>query len=108
GIYIWYNQGNGDFSTKHPIRLPPLYGFSWFELFDYDHDGDLDVALVNGDNADFTYTLKPYHGLRLFLNEGDDQFKEVLFYPIYGATRLIARDFDQDGDTDFAVTALFP
>lgn len=108
GIYILYNQGNGTFSTEHPIRLPPVYGSSWFELFDYEGDGDLDIALVNGDNADFTYALKPYHGLRLFLNDGRNEFEEAYFYPIYGATRVIVRDFDADGDPDFAVAALFP
>lgn len=108
GIYILYNQGDGRFSLQHPISLSPVYGSSWFELFDYDGDGDLDVALVNGDNADFTYTLKPYHGFRLFLNGGDNEFSEAFFFPIYGATRLIARDFDADGDVDFAIAALFP
>jgi hypothetical protein len=107
-IYIFYNQGDGSFSQSRPIRLPPIYGSSWFELFDYEGDGDLDIAIVNGDNADYTYALKPYHGLRLFLNDGDNGYEEALFYPIYGATRLVARDFDRDGDIDFAVTALFP
>ncbi|MCB0632216.1 MAG: VCBS repeat-containing protein [Saprospiraceae bacterium] len=107
-IHIFYNQGDGSFSHSQPIRLPPIYGSSWFELFDYEGDGDLDIAIVNGDNADYTYALKPYHGLRLYLNDGKDQFEEAFFYPIYGATRLVARDFDRDGDVDFAVTALFP
>lgn len=108
GIYILYQQGDGKFSLQHPIKLPPVYGSSWFELFDYEGDGDLDVGIVNGDNADFTYALKPYHGFRIFLNDGADNFDEAFFYPIYGATRLIARDFDQDGDQDFAIAALFP
>lgn len=108
GIYLLFNQGDGRFSLQHPIRLPPIYGSSWFEIFDYEGDGDLDIAIVNGDNADFTYALKPYHGFRLFLNDGDNEFEEVYFFPIYGATRLIARDFDRDGDPDFAIAALFP
>lgn len=108
GIYLLFNQGDGRFSLQHPLRLPPIYGSSWFELFDYEGDGDLDVAIVNGDNADFTYALKSYHGFRLFLNDGDNEFEEAYFFPIYGATRVIARDFDQDGDPDFAIAALFP
>lgn len=108
GIYILYNREDGSFAGRQAIRLPPIYGSSWFELFDYEGDGDLDIAIVNGDNADYTYALKPYHGLRLFLNNGRQQFEEAFFYPIYGATRLAAHDFDRDGDIDFAVTALFP
>lgn len=107
-VHILYNQGDGRFSHAKPIQLPPIYGSSWLELFDYEGDGDLDIAIVNGDNADYTYALKPYHGLRLFLNDGSDQFEEAFFYPIYGATRVAARDFDGDGDVDFAVAALFP
>lgn len=108
GIYVLFNQGDGKFSREQVIQLPPVYGSSWFELFDYDGDGDLDIAVVNGDNADFTFILKPYHGFRLYLNDGSSNFTEAFFYPVYGATRVIARDFDRDGDQDFAIAAIFP
>ncbi len=39
---------------------------------------------------------------------GNNNFKEAYFYPLNGATRLLARDFDQDGDIDFALIATFP
>ncbi|MEM9529030.1 MAG: VCBS repeat-containing protein, partial [Bacteroidota bacterium] len=51
--------------------------------------------------------LKPYHGLRIFINEQDGQFTQQAFVPIYGCTRVVAHDFDQDGDVDFATTAYF-
>jgi len=75
---------------------------------DYDGDGDDDIVTVNGDNADKTYVHKPYHGLRIHLNDGNNQFTESYFYPLYGATRFVANDFDQDGDTDFAIISTFP
>ena len=108
GVVILYNQGNFKFSIDKPIQLKPGYGVSWFDVMDYNGDGHLDFALVNGDNADYSYTLKPYHGLRIYLNQGNNQFKEACFYPIHGATRVIARDFDKDNDIDFAISAFFP
>ncbi len=33
---------------------------------------------------------------------------EAYVYPMHGATRLISKDFDQDGDLDIAVSAYFP
>jgi len=108
GLYILYQTGDLKFSTRQVIRLSPIYGSSWFVTLDYDKDGDLDVAYVNGDNADLSIFPKPYHGLRLFLNDGEDNFKETWFYPIYGATRILAEDFDLDGDPDFAVMGFFP
>jgi hypothetical protein len=72
-----------------------------------DHDQDLDIVLANGDNADYSYALKPYHGVRIFTNEGNNQFHQTWFYPIYGATRVLARDFDEDEDIDLLVNAYF-
>lgn len=107
GVYLMMNQGDLTFKTQQIIRLPSVYGSSWIELTDMDHDGDLDIVLANGDNADYSYALKPYHGVRIFTNDGTNTFEQAWFYPIYGATRVIAQDFDQDGDTDLLVTAYF-
>ncbi|MEL7162684.1 MAG: VCBS repeat-containing protein, partial [Bacteroidota bacterium] len=108
GVYILYQTENGGFHPQRVLRLPPIYGTSWFELLDYDGDGDQDLVVVNGDNADYSNFLKPYHGLRLYLNDGQNAFTEAAFIPLYGATRVVAHDFDEDGDYDFAVTAYFP
>ncbi len=77
-------------------------------LLDYNHDGLTDIVTVHGDNADYSNILKAYHGIRLHVNQGNDVFKEVFFYPIYGVTKVLAEDFDKDGDIDFAATAFFP
>lgn len=108
GIFILYQQEDLQFDMEHVIQLGPEYGSSWFELMDYNRDGHLDVVLANGDNADYSIFLKPYHGVRLFLNNGKNGFEEKWFYPIYGATRVLAEDYDLDGDLDFAVMAFFP
>jgi len=108
GIYILYQERNLEFRLEHVIQMGSEYGSSWFELVDYDGDDDLDIILVNGDNADYSIFSKPYHGIRIFLNDGKNEFEEKWFYPIYGVTRLMANDYDQDGDIDFAVTSFFP
>jgi len=96
------------FTAKKAIRFSPVYGSSWFELADYDGDGDQDIITVNGDNADKSYVHKPYHGMRIHINQGDNVFEEKYFFPMNGATRLLSGDFDQDGDLDFFVVAIFP
>lgn len=107
GILIFYQKEDLEFDVEQVIQLPSEYGSSWFELLDYDKDEDLDIVLTNGDNADYSIFLKPYHGIRLYLNDGTNTFDEKWFYPLYGASRVLANDYDLDGDIDFAVTALF-
>ncbi|MEO0473849.1 MAG: VCBS repeat-containing protein [Bacteroidota bacterium] len=108
GIFVLYQGDNLQFSGEKVLRFHAIHGSSWFELMDFDGDGDQDLAVVNGDNADYSSSLKPYHGFRIYLNQGDNQFAESYFHPLHGATRVIARDFDQDGDTDFAIASFFP
>jgi len=107
-ISILYQEEDLSFRPEKAIRFSPIYGSSWFELIDYDGDGDDDIVTVHGDNADKSNILKPYHGMRIHLNDGTNKFTESYFYPLYGATRVVARDFDQDDDVDFALISTFP
>lgn len=108
GITIFYQTDSLEFRPEQVIRFSPVFGSSWFELLDYDGDGDEDIITVHGDNGDKTPVLKPYHGLRIHLNDGSNHFSETFFYPFYGATRSVSRDFDGDGDIDIAVVSTFP
>jgi hypothetical protein len=107
-ITILYQNTDLSFSAERVIEFSPVYGSSWFDLIDYNQDGFLDIVTVNGDNADKSFVHKHYHGLRIFLNDGKQNFKEAYFYPMNGATRFVANDFDQDGDIDFGVLSTFP
>jgi hypothetical protein len=107
-INLYTNQGDFTFSQKTLLRFPAVYGSSYFEINDFNKDGFFDILYTNGDNSDFSTILKPYHGVRIFLNDGHQQFKESWFYPMYGASWAMARDFDQDGDLDIAAIAFFP
>ena len=107
-VTILYQENDLNFRAEKAIRFSPIYGSSWFELIDFDNDGDDDIITVHGDNADKTYTPKPYHGMRLHINDGNNHFEEKYFYPMNGATRVVSRDFDQDGDFDFGLLSTFP
>ncbi len=108
GIFIFYNRGSGIFEEVRVLQWPPSYGSSFFQLFDYDGDAHPDIIYTCGDNADFPPVYKPYHGIRIFQNDGKNQFKEVLFYPLPGAYSAIPHDFDLDGDLDIAAISFFP
>lgn len=108
GILIYYQDEPMDFRAERVLRFSPVFGTSWFELLDYDGDGDQDLVTVHGDNADKSYVHKPYHGFRIHLNDGQNKYEEAFFYPLNGATRVLPGDFDQDGDIDFCLLATFP
>jgi hypothetical protein len=107
-ISIFYNKGKGNFEEKTILRFPPVHGSSYFELTDFNQDGAPDILYTNGDNADYSSILKNYHGVRIFMNDGKNNFDQQWFYPMYGSIKAIARDFDEDGDLDIAAIAFFP
>lgn len=107
-VYIFYQRTGLQFETRSVLRFPPHYGTTDMQMIDYNGDGQMDIVTAHGDNADFSNILKPFHGIRLHINMGNDKFKETFFYPVYGACKVIAEDFDKDGDIDFAVTSFFP
>jgi hypothetical protein len=107
GMFIYYNEGNGSFKEIRILRFPPSYGSNYFELADFNNDGSPDIITTNGDNGDYPPILKAYHGIRIFLNNGKNEFEEKLFLPVNGVGKVVARDFDQDGDLDLASIAYF-
>ena len=56
--------------------------------------------------GDFASPPKKYHGLRIYLNDGNWNFKESWFYPMNGTYKAVAADFDGDGDGDLAIAAI--
>lgn len=105
---VWFkNNGNLKFTPTTLLRFPPVYGSSGFDLVDMNKDGLLDILYTAGDNSDYSIELKPYHGVRIFTNQGKNAFKQTYFYQMSGAYKAVAKDFDLDGDLDIAAIGFF-
>ena len=107
GVFLFTNKGNGQFEQRQVLRFPAINGSTYFEFADFNNDGLKDILYTCGDNADFSEILKPYHGVYIYLNEKNNQFKQRYFFPINGCFKAMARDFDNDGDLDIASIAFF-
>jgi FG-GAP-like repeat len=107
-LFVYYNIGHTQFEDVSIEQFAPSYGSNGLIISDIDQDGLPDLITTNGDNADISSTLKPYHGVRVYRNEGNKRFALQWQYPMYGASGVAAADFDQDGHIDLAVIAHFP
>ena len=107
-LIIFINDGHGNFSHHPVFQKQPIYGHTSFELADFNHDGKPDFLVTNGDNGDYPSPLKRYHGIRIYRNQGGNEFKEAFFYPLDGAFKAVARDFAHTGNLDIAAISFFP
>ncbi|MEY2794093.1 MAG: hypothetical protein RJA76_2085 [Bacteroidota bacterium] len=106
-VSLFMNKGNGQFEEIEQINLPSYYGTSYLEMADVDQDGKEEIILANGDNADYSYCKKNYHGFRIFKQTISNHWKESKFFPIYGATTVLANDLNGDGKLDLVGSANF-
>jgi hypothetical protein len=107
GVSLFINKGQGSFIEKPLLQFDAVFGSSYMEVADMNKDGHPDLIVSNGDNADYSFSKKAFHGVHIYLNDGRNNFKESYFFPAYGASKTLARDFDQDGDLDMAMIAFF-
>jgi len=107
-ISIFYNDGKGGFVEDQVLRFSPAHGSVYFELADMNNDGFLDILYCNGDNGDYPPILKGYHGVHIYENDGDNNFKSVYFYPMHGVYKSSAADFNQNGHLDIVAISYFP
>lgn len=108
GLFLFANKGGGKFEVRPLLQFGPANGTTYFEFADMNRDGFPDVVIANGDNGEYPSPFKRYHGVRIYLNDGKSNFTEAYFYPINGAFKVVARDFDGDGDLDLAAISFFP
>lgn len=107
-ISIFFNNGKGGYKEETVLRFNPSYGSVFFKLVDMNKDGFPDILYCNGDNGDYPSILKNYHGIRIYENDGKNNFEQVFFYPMYGTFKCGTDDFDQDGDLDIVGISYFP
>lgn len=107
-LVLYVNKGKGEFESRQIARYPPSQGGAAMELVDIDGDGKIDLVTASGDNGDYPPTLKPIHGLRIYLNKGDFSFEEQALLPMNGAYGTRCRDYDLDGDIDIAAISYYP
>ena len=103
GIFIYYNEGHGKYREETALSFSASNGSSFFKLYDFNKDGFDDIIYTAGDNADFKPILKPYHGIYVYLNDGQNNFKQEIFYQLNGAYAAMPADYDLDGDIDLFV-----
>ncbi len=107
-FYVLTNDGKGHFGSEAVFQKQPAFGHNYFELADFNGDGRPDLLVVNGDNGEYESAVKNYHGLRIYLNRGGQRFEEAWLFPLNGATKAMARDFDNDGDLDITAISFYP
>ncbi len=107
-LALYQNQPDGTFVIKELFRAPhPVWGYSGFQLLDFDGDKDTDVLITNGDIMDGP-TIKPYHSIAWLENQGDLKFVEHRLAELPGAHRAEAADLDGDGDFDIVSCTFVP
>lgn len=106
-VYLFHNRGEEAFKRKRLLQFDITAGSTSFKLVDFNGDGHPDILYTSGDNADYSQIFKPYHGVYIYLNDGDFNFAEEWFYPVNGAYDAVPADFNEDGRPDIAVISYF-
>lgn len=108
-LLLFLNRGEDRFEKKLVHKEAVGFGYNHFTLADFNGDGRPDIVTSNGNNMEIPEApLRPHHGVRVLLNRGDLAWEEKYFFPMHGAIKSIADDFDRDGDMDIASIALYP
>jgi hypothetical protein len=105
-ISLFINEGNANFKERIILEFPPHHGSSYFQLEDFNNDGKEEIIMANGDNADYSIVKKSFHGIRVFEHQ-KKTWKEVFFFPSYGATNLLKVDLNHDGLMDMVSSSFF-
>lgn len=106
-VVIFKHTEKGWVDPATVLTFPPVHGVCDIDIADMNKDGRPDIIISNGDNADFSITTKPFHGITVYHNQGNMQFSSAEFIPYPNILHSEIADFDLDGDLDIASTAFF-
>ena len=102
---ILLQNDKGTFSDipEHAFALDAAFESCGSALEDFDHDGDLDLAVISGGNE--YPDQAPEYMTRLYLNDGKGQFERASDFPDIRTNggAVLALDFDSDGDKDLVI-----
>lgn len=103
-LHIQSENGTFKVNQETNFELHRLHEDLASSFFDADNDGDIDLLIASGGNE--FKSGKPIEP-RLYINEkGNLSFKESNFKGIsINASKIIANDFDKDGDIDVFITS---
>ncbi|MDA9774372.1 VCBS repeat-containing protein [Saprospiraceae bacterium] len=107
GVDQYINNGNGGFVKERLVEFDASFGSTHFTAVDWNHDGKQELLYSNGDNGDYLPLMKPYHGIRLYIDNGGG-FEEKFFIPMNGVYQAEAADLDLDGDMDIVAVSFHP
>jgi FG-GAP-like repeat len=107
-VVAYINQKRGGFRPETIFRaIVPVWGSSGIQMVDMDGDGDQDLLMTNGDSLD-DFTIRPFHGIRWFENQGSYPWGQHDLAAMPGVHRAQAADMDGDGDLDVVACAFLP
>ncbi|HVO13399.1 MAG TPA: VCBS repeat-containing protein [Vicinamibacteria bacterium] len=108
-VVAYLNRGPGKGFRPETIfrAITPVWGSSGIQLADIDGDGDLDLLMTNGDSLD-DFTVRPFHGVRWFENQGTFPWLQHDLVAMPGVHRAQAVDMNGDGKLDIVCAAFLP